>query len=662
MPLLSDTSRQLAAALTIAALVIAGLVLGREVLIPLAAATLLSFILQPIVSRLTALRLPRGAAVALVLLLLIGAVIGVTIGFSAQMLSLTASLPEYKQNIIQKVRAVTGVGRDEGTIKRASEAIESLGKAVEAEMSGGKNASDKAPNSAGQIGVGQPVAPAANDAGVAPDARGPTTAQKEPPKEVVVVKDDHDGWKYVLTAAHPLASVALTLLLVMFLLLQHSDLRDRVVRIVGTDNLSGTTAAMSDAGERLSKLFLAQAFLNVSFGAIVAIALWRLGIPNALLWGGMTALLRFVPFIGSFLAAIPPVLLAAAVAPGWETFAMTVALFVIGEPIMGHIIEPYVLGDRAGISPFAMVASASFWTLLWGPIGLILAAPLTMVLVVLGRYVPGLEVFTVLLGDEPALTPAQEFYHRLLSGDGVAAGEQLDAAVVDGSIVSITDQIVLPGLQLAVADHRLSRLDREQIDDLRDTMRDVTALLPELVAASRKDAAGEETKTDAAGDRGVEVLVIPARGTIDVSAAEFVSQVIGASVAGTSTAVAHASGLTALSEARARLSEHPADVIVICAVSSLESQQLQFVIARARAIFPRTRILALDHGPRGDAQPSRAATAGSSAAAGRTSQVYQRMSDLVAAIKAAPRQAEAATSTPAPADAPPRDTPLLAAV
>lgn len=625
MPLISDSSRQLAAALTIAALVIAGLVLGREVLIPLAIATVLSFILSPIVARLTSLRLPRPLSVAVVLLLLVAGIIGLSITFSTQMLTLTASLPEYKQNILTKVRAITGVGRDEGTIKRATDAVENLGDALEREF--------KSRSSAGR------ATPLGTSAAQQPGAEAAAKDNK-----VVVMQDDSSKtWSYLSSIGHPLAATFLTLLFVLFLLLQHSDLRDRLVRVVGTDNLSGTTAAMSDAGERLSNLFLAQAFLNVSFGSFVALSLWLIGIPNALLWGGMTALLRFVPFIGSFLSAIPPLLLAAAVDPGWTTFGLTMALFLIGEPIMGHLVEPLVLGDRAGISPFAMIASASFWTMLWGPAGLILAAPMTMVLVVLGRYVPGLEMFTVLLGDEPALSPAQEFYHRLLTGDGVAAGEQLETAIEDGSLLAASDDIVLPGLQLAVADHRTNRLDREQLQELRDTMHDVTGLLADL-APEQAAAADGETRSD--------VLVIPARGTIDTSAAEFVAGVVTLATTGaTSAVVTHASGLTALSEARERRTDRPPDVVVVAAVASVEQHQLQFIVSRARGVFPTARVVALDFGRRGEARPSHAG-AGQSVGKARGAEFpcYQRMSDLVAAIRVAPRKPVADESAPARVD------------
>src|SRR5690606_10851417 len=165
--------------------------------------------------------------------------------------------------------------------------------------------------------------------------------------------------------------------------------------------------------------FLALAIMNGGYGFVVGVALWVLGVPNPLLWGILAALLRFVPFAGPLLAAIPPIALAAAVDPGWTTLILTIMLFVIGETIFNNVVEPFMLGKKAGITAFGMVVAASFWTVVWGPIGLLLSAPLTTTIVVFGHHIRGLEFISVLFGDEPALDPAQELYHRLLAGDPV---------------------------------------------------------------------------------------------------------------------------------------------------------------------------------------------------------------------------------------------------
>ncbi|MGL4397325.1 MAG: AI-2E family transporter, partial [Hyphomicrobium sp.] len=380
--------------------------------------------------------------------------------------------------------------------------------------------------------------------------------------------------------------LALTFLFALFLLLQHSDLRDRVVRVAGTDNMTETTSAMSEAGERLSQLFLMQAALNAGFGLVVAIALAVIGLPNAMLWGVVAALMRFVPFIGSLLAAVPPMLLAAAVDPGWGMFIATVLVFAIGEPVMGHVVEPLVLGKRAGLSPFAMVIAASFWALVWGPVGLILAAPLTMSLVVLGRYISGLEFFTVLLGDEPALSPQETFYHRLLSDDSISAAQQLEDVADEGTAFDVSDGVVLPALHLATMDQRRGRFDREGLSELRDTMGSVIGLVTEPASDKAPAASGAQQ----------DVLVVPARGMIDTAAADFVAAMLQRIPSLAPRASGGTSGLTALSDARTAIDKDELETLVLVTVGGIEPQQLQFIVRRAMRDFPTTRILVLDWG------------------------------------------------------------------
>jgi len=218
----------------------------------------------------------------------------------------------------------------------------------------------------------------------------------------------------------PLATSALVVLFLLFISLQREDLRDRFLRLAGTADLQRTTAALDDAASRLSRFFLAQTLLNTAFGLFIAGGLWVIGVPNAVLWGILAGLMRFVPFIGGFIAAFFPIALAAAVDPGWSMALATAALFLIAEPLAGHIIEPLLYGQHTGLSPVAIVIASLFWTLLWGPVGLLLATPLTVCLVVLGKHIDALEFVAVALGDEPALKPEEQFYQRLLAGNVTA--------------------------------------------------------------------------------------------------------------------------------------------------------------------------------------------------------------------------------------------------
>ena len=407
MPMLADNLRTLHASLMITALVIAALVLGADLLIPLAIATILSFILSPIVKKLVRWRLPRSLAVAIVLGGGFISAVSLTAVLSTQILTLTAELQTYRENLVEKARWVSSLGQGTTTLQRASDAVEAIDDAIRREFD------DPTKQTASPRGgiTTTPTAPPATDAN--PDAQ-PTEAE---PNSLMAIFDKISG---------PGTTFALTLLFTMFLLLQYEDIRDRIIRLAGTENLSGTTAAMSDAGSRLSKLFLTQAVLNVTFGIVTGIVLAVIGVPNPILWGVVSAIARFIPYVGSFIAAVPPIILAAGVDPGWNTALVTATFFLIAEPVMGHVVEPAVLGRSIGLSPFAMVISASFWVLIWGPIGLILAAPLTLLLVVMGAYVPRLEFASVLLGDQRALEPHLDLYRRILSGDTAAAIAQME--------------------------------------------------------------------------------------------------------------------------------------------------------------------------------------------------------------------------------------------
>lgn len=567
MPLLSDSFRSLSSALIIAALLITGLVLGKDLLIPLTLAAVLTFVLSPIVRGLVQWRFQRGLAVALVMLGVLAAVIGFTTVVSTQLISLTAGMDGYRTNIIEKVRAVTGRGDAKSDITRAAEAVDSIGDAIQKEITPKPNGETTTP------GTSNAQAPAPSN----------TT--------VVVTKAPDEGSSFMnllKQAGGPMGQAALTFLLTAFLLAQYQDLRDRVVRIVGTDHMTDTTAAMSEAGERLSQLFLTQAMLNAGFGLVVGIALWAIGLPNAVLWGLVAAVMRFVPYVGSVLAAVPPVLLAAAIDPGWAMFFGTAAIFVIGEPVMGHVVEPLVLGKRAGISPFAMVASAGFWTLVWGPVGLILAAPLTMTLIVMGRYVKSLEFFSVLLGDEPALSPPHELYHRLLSDDAASAAHHVDSLLASSSLAEVTDQLIFPALSLAAQDYRSGRLDKEQITELSETSVDLLDLLSE----DRKSQEVDGEQNVPATER--RVLIIPVRGAIDAIAARYLSHILKRSGAADDVTISASSGLTGLADARALPASEQPDSVILATVSAIEPQQMRFIVKRAIRDYSKDRIAIID--------------------------------------------------------------------
>ena len=266
---------------------------------------------------------------------------------------------------------------------------------------------------------------------------------------------------------NPLATTGIILVVTIFALLQKDDLRDRAIRLLGSHDLQRSTLALNDAGSRLSRYFLTQLGLNTSFGVIVGVGLYLIGVPHPVLWGILGALLRFIPYVGSWIAALLPVALAAAVQPGWAMAIETAALYAVVELTMGQLVEPLVYGHSTGLSPLAVVIAAIFWTWVWGPIGLIISTPLTLCLVVLGRHVHTLEFLDVLLGDRPVLSPEASFYQRMLADDPDEAEEQAERYLREKSLLSYYDEVVLKGLQLAANDIARGSMTPAQVDRLK---------------------------------------------------------------------------------------------------------------------------------------------------------------------------------------------------
>ena len=267
------------------------------------------------------------------------------------------------------------------------------------------------------------------------------------------------------------------MIFVVFVLLQREDLRNRLVRLAGSADIQRTTAALDDAGKRLSKLFLTQIAFNAVFGLAIGIGLEFIGVPSAPLWGLVAMIMRFVPYIGALISAVFPLILAAAVGSGWQMLILTAALFVVLELLAGQVLEPLIFGHSSGLSPVAIILSASFWTWLWGPVGLVLATPLTICLVVLGRHVDRLKFLDVMLGDRPPLTPPQLAYQRMLAGDPVEAVEQAHEYLNDASLENYYDAILLKGLRLAEADRQLGHLDEDRLNRVVSTVEELVAEL-----------------------------------------------------------------------------------------------------------------------------------------------------------------------------------------
>jgi predicted PurR-regulated permease PerM len=435
--------------MAVAALIVAALYFGREIFVPIALAVLLSFVLAPFVIRLHAWRIPRTASV------LIAVFFGFAIIFSlgglmvSQATHLAAKLPGYQQTLSDKVDSIRSLLGGSGPLEQASTVLKELGTQLQH-----GNAADQ-PDQAKQ----------------ATDRTIPIPVEVKQPDPGALTTLA----KIIEPLLSPLTTTGVVVIFVTFILLQREDLRNRLVRLAGSGDIQRTTAALDDAGKRLSKLFLTQIIFNAVFGLTIGAGLELIGVPSAPLWGLIAMILRFVPYIGALISAIFPLILSAAVGSGWEMLVLTALLFVVLEVLAGQVIEPLVYGHSSGLSPVAIILSASFWTWLWGPIGLVMATPLTICLVVAGRHIERLKFLEIMLGDRPPLTPAQLCYQRLLAADPLEAAEQAHDFLKDESLEDYCDMILLKGLRLAEADRRLGHLDEERLNRVTSTVHELVA-------------------------------------------------------------------------------------------------------------------------------------------------------------------------------------------
>ncbi|MFE1597910.1 AI-2E family transporter [Methylobacterium sp. ID0610] len=593
IPAAETPGRGFALPLIVAAVIVAGLYFGREILIPIAIAVLLSFVLWPLVSLLRRLRLGRTASIGLAVVTCIGiaALLAGVIGM--QLADLGTGLPRYQRTIERKLDNLK-----EGPVGAVAGYVRSIGRHLQ-------------------------------QAGSMPEEKGkpqdPVAPRPEPqvqnPDKPVLVEVRERGASPVELAERlatpvlgPLATTGIVFVVLMFILAQREDLRDRLIRLAGSSDLHRTTAAMDDAARRLSRFFLVQLALNASFGVAIGLGLWIIGVPSPILWGIFSALMRFVPYIGAFLSALLPLVLAAAVDPGWNMVLATAALFLVLEPIVGHVIEPLLYGHSTGLSPFAVLVSALFWTWLWGPVGLLLSTPLTVCLVVLGRHVDQLEFLDVLFGDRPALTPVENFYQRLLADDPDEAQELAETILSECSLSSYYDDVVLKGLQLAASDARRGVLSEEQLDRIRTAIDQLVADLAdredakpasqpglaERLLARRDadappceagpavpDAPDPETLPAPWRQKGA-VLCVAGRGPLDEAASTMLSQILEKNGIGTRVVPFGA-------VSRSRIADLDAGEARMVCISYLEISgtpaHLRYLVQRVRRRLPQARIL-----------------------------------------------------------------------
>ena len=424
---------------TIVIVVVAVLYLAREILIPLAFAITLTLILTPAVSLLRKLRLSRAPAVLLVMVLSVAAAGGTGWIIFGQLVEVLNELPRYEQNIHSKIESMRAPSK--GALGRAAESVKKLEKEL----------------------ASQPAPPAAPPSRSQRGQVRSTQAQNASPQPVQIVAEPAGDLQYYrnLTTPFlaPLAELGIVLIFTVFLLIEQSDLRNRLLRLVGLNQLNVVTQALDDATQRVSKYLLMQLLVNLCFGIFCGVGLFMIGVPYAALWGALAAIVRIVPYIGAMVAGLLPLILALAVFDSWMPPVMVFLLFATLELVTGNFVEPWLYGVHTGISALALLLTTVFWAALWGPAGLILSTPLTVCVVVLGRYVPQLSFLHILLGDEPVLAAEAQVYQRLLAMDDQEARAVVDQYLEDHSLSQLYDSVLVPALTLAEQDRHKGSLD-----------------------------------------------------------------------------------------------------------------------------------------------------------------------------------------------------------
>ncbi len=434
------------ATLASGAIVIAALYFGRHVLVPFALALLLSFVLAPGVRWLHRWHIGRVTSVLVMVAFAFIVIFGLGAMFGSQVASLGENLPRYEWNVRNKIHSLKEWGAEIGVIERVSDILRNLNKEITDIQLPTESAAGEAPSEPEPMAV---------------EIRQPDTS----PLDVIQ--------SIIGPALEPLATTGIIIIFVIFMLLKREDLRDRFIHLAGVHDLHRTTRAITDAGQRVSRYLLMQTAVNAMFGLPIGIGLWLIGVPNPVLWGILAMVVRFVPLIGSFIAAAFPIILSVAVDPGWMMLVWTVALFLTAELIIQYLIEPWLYGSSTGLSTAAILVAAVFWTWLWGPVGLLLSTPLTACIVVLGRHVPQLRFLDVLLGNRPVLTPAESFYQRILADDPAEVADQAEHYLKQMPLLTYYDEVVIPGLALAQSDEKRGKLASAQRSQMRSAIEDV---------------------------------------------------------------------------------------------------------------------------------------------------------------------------------------------
>ncbi len=495
----------------VVSVVVAALYLGRAIAIPIAIAVLISFSLGPAVTWLRRHHFGRAPSIVIAVVPALLALTAFAYVVTTQVGLLAENLPSYQTNIEAKVNSVANALPARGLLDRGSAALRRLRASFDGEA---------AP---------QPAHPHNHAAPLAADGDKPIAVEIERPEPGPL-----DLVRSILgPLVEPVADAGLVLLFVILFLAERETLRDRIIRLAGARDLHRTTMAMDEAGKRLSRFMLLQTVVNVAFGFTITLGLYLIGLPNAALWGGIAAMMRFIPYLGVAAASVLPLLVAFAVDPGWTMLVWTAGLFLALELVVGNLIEPWLYGTSTGLSAAALIVSVIFWTWLWGTIGLLLATPLTVCIAVIGRYVPQLAFLDILLGNQAPLKLEESFYQRLLAGDPEDAARQAEEFLKEHSFLELCEQVALPALRLAERDRLRGELDKDHMAQIASGVNFVF----EFLAANEAKAAAKPGRPGKAAHEAEEarpplgrpaeiVLCVGGRTDLDEAAAALLARLL----------------------------------------------------------------------------------------------------------------------------------------
>jgi predicted PurR-regulated permease PerM len=538
--------------------VVAALYFGQTVLVPIALAILFSFWLAPLVHRLEQLKLPRAIAVLATVAVVFGVLAGIGYIVDIQLSQFSSDLPRYQQNIAAKVKSFRSGDGFLSHIQKAGDEVSNI-------LVGSTT---------------QPAAPATVQP-VEPHVAIPLVSS-EPAAQTPVALIEEIGSKLL----GPVGTMMLVFIFTIFMLIQREDLRDRLIRLVGRSQLTITTQALDEAADRVSRYLLMQSMINGIVGIVVMISLWIIGaangqsFPSPLLWGLLAALLRFIPYVGIWIAALSPLALSLAVFPGAAVAVEVLTAFVGIELLASQVIEPLMFGFSAGIGTLSVLVAAAFWTWLWGPIGLVLSTPMTVCLVVMGKYVPQLEFLNVLLGDEPALDPSARVYQRLLSLDQEEAGDLVAEYARQMPLEELYDLVLLPALSMAKWDRHRDNIEDDRHAFVLQGIREIVDELGESRRANPPPALpGHVTLPKGSV---INVVCLPAHDEADEIVALMLAQVL--EFRGYSTTTITTDQLA--SEMIATVERLHADAVCVSALPPAAVTHARYLRKRLRAKFP----------------------------------------------------------------------------